>query len=111
MLPRLLQLESLDGTLLRGGVALVSLVVMISLWRGIQDGTGRTWADRLARTRVQRSTAQRSSGQRSGSARTASQPEERDKADRNARIKPTLPDPPSWDFDDAADGTSTSDKN
>lgn len=36
----------------RGVVGTVGLVVAVTLWRGLGDGTGRHWADELAGTRV-----------------------------------------------------------
>lgn len=36
----------------RGVVGVVGLVVAVTLWRGLGDGTGRHWADELAGTQV-----------------------------------------------------------
>ena len=57
VLPEVLHAQGPGRVFIRGIIAIVSLGVIVSLWRQLGDGAGRTWADRLAGTHVRKKSA------------------------------------------------------
>lgn len=94
-------------TIARGMVAALAVGVVVSLWRGLADGSGRHWADVLAGTQVVMASAARVTSMRSSqaSSRTSSRTSSGPAATSGHRAAPDE-DNDALDFDDA-DGEGT----